>query len=309
MRSAKAPQDRENRIMATAAPPRTFNSFGVAPLTPRIGAEIEGVRLGGDLPQNVIDELYQALLTYKVIFFRDQDISQEEHIAFARRFGDLEVHPATPADQPLQEIFHLKPVQWESLAENTTVEKRHSGADLWHSDVTWRETPSLGSVLRGRIIPECGGDTLWSDQVAAYEGLSPAMKEWVGTLTAVHDGSVFNRAAAARGKTFDKVIESVEHPVVRTHPDTGEHGLYVNCAFTQSIKGLSKKESDWLLDHLYAQAAIPEYQCRFRWRENSVAFWDNRACQHYAAGDYAPAMRHMERVTIVGDKPFFDPSR
>ncbi|MCB2059502.1 MAG: TauD/TfdA family dioxygenase [Novosphingobium sp.] len=294
--------------MATAAPARDFTTFGVTALTPRIGAEIEGVDLGSQLAQETIDEIYQALLTYKVIFFRDQDITQEQHIAFARRFGDLEVHPSTPKDQPNPEVFHLKPVDWNSYAGGGQNKMRY-GANLWHSDVTWREKPSLGSVLRGRIIPEVGGDTLWSDQVAAYEGLSPAMKEWVCSLTAIHDGSVFAKAAAERGGTFDAIIPEQEHPVVRTHPDTGERALYVNCAFTKRIKGLSEKESDWLLDHLYAQAAIPEYQVRFRWRENSIAFWDNRACQHYAAADYAPAMRHMERVTIIGDKPFFDPSR
>ena len=180
---------------------------------------------------------------------------------------------------------------------------------MWHSDVTWRAEPSLGSVLRGRIIPEVGGDTMWSDMVAAYEGLSPAMKDWVCTLTAIHDGSGF---AGYLGIPIDQWYERFplqEHPVVRTHPETGERALYVNCSFTRSIKGLSQKESDWLLDHLYAQAAIPEYQVRFRWRENSIAFWDNRSCQHYAVADYSPAMRAMERVTIIGDKPFFDPQR
>ena len=286
--------------MATAAETGTFTAFEVSPLTPRIGAEIDGVYLGDDLSDQVIAEIRQALLTYKVIFFRDQDISEEQHIAFARRFGDLEIHPMSEVkDQPHPEIFHLK----------TRPDGSTSGADMWHSDVTWRAEPSLGSVLRGRIIPEVGGDTMWSDQVAAYEGLSPAMKEWVCTLTAVHDGSGF---AAYLGIPIEQWFERFplqEHPVVRTHPETGERALYVNCSFTRSIKGLSQKESDWLLQHLYDQAAIPEYQCRFRWRENSIAFWDNRACQHYAVADYSPAMRAMERVTIIGDRPFFDPDR
>lgn len=299
--------------MATTAQSQAYRTLSVTPLTTRIGAEIEGVDLAADLSQDTIDEIYRALLQWKVIFFREQDITPDQHIAFARRFGDLEIHPSTPSDQPNPEIFHLKPVDW-SNASNPAVQprpgqKKRSGADLWHSDVTWREMPSLGSILRGRIIPEVGGDTLWSDQVAAYEGLSPAMKDWVCTLTAVHDGSVFAQAAAARGKTFDAVIPEVEHPVVRTHPDTGERALFVNCAFTRYIKGLSDTESDWLLEHLYAQAAIPDYQVRFRWRENSFAFWDNRSCQHYAVADYAPAMRHMERGTIKGDRPFFDPAR
>lgn len=284
--------------MATAAPARASNRFGITPLTPRIGAEIEGVDLGGKLSDEDIAEIYRALLTYKVIFFREQDISEEQHIAFGRRFGELEIHPVTPKDQPFPEIFHLK-----------TVPHRKTGANMWHSDVTWREKPSLGSILRGRIIPEIGGDTMWADMVAAYEGLSPAMKEWVCTLTAVHDGSQF---ATLQGKPRESFLEHFpeqRHPVVRTHPDTGQRALYVNCSFTRHIEGLSEKESNWLLNHLYDQAAKPEYQVRFRWRPNSFAFWDNRSCQHYAVADYWPEMRAMERVTIVGDKPFFDPAR
>lgn len=294
--------------MATTAPARAFNRLKVSPLTPRMGAEILGIDLGGDIADDLVAEIRQALLIYKVIFFRDQDITQEQHIAFGRRFGDLEIHPSTPKDQKNPEIFHLKPVNW-SNSQGAGAGKKHSGADLWHSDVTWRGEPSLGSILRGRVIPGVGGDTMWSDMVAAYEGLSEAMKEWVCTLTAVHDGSQF---AVLQGKSRESFWEQYplqEHPVVRTHPETGERALYVNCAFTTHIKGLSQKESDWLLQHLYDQAGIPEYQVRFRWRENSIAFWDNRSCQHYAVADYAPAMRHMERVTVIGDKPFFDPSR
>lgn len=288
--------------MATSFAERTFTKFEVSPLTPRIGAEIQGIDLGQELADETIAEIRQALLTYKVVFFRDQDITEDQHIAFARRFGDLEIHPVTPEDQPNSEIFHIRPVKLD-------VGGRRTGADVWHSDVTWREKPSLGSILRGRIIPEVGGDTMFADMVAAYEGLSPAMKEWVETLTAVHDGGIFATLQGKPASDFHKEFPPQEHPVVRTHPETGEKALYVNIVFTSHIKGLSKKESDWLLDHLCAQAAIPEYQCRFRWRENSFAFWDNRACQHYAVGDYAPAMRAMERVTIVGDKPFFDPAR
>ncbi|CAN7636515.1 TauD/TfdA family dioxygenase [Phenylobacterium sp. LjRoot219] len=280
--------------MATTVAQPTFTRFSVEPLTPRIGAELHGIDLVRQLPDETIAEIRRALLTYKVIFFRDQDITQEQHIAFARRFGDLEVHPMTPADQPNPEVFHLK-----------AGPQGGRGADMWHSDVTWREAPSLGSVLRGRIIPEVGGDTLFADMVAAYEGLSPAMKAWVSTLTAVHDGGVFATLQGRPVSDFHAKFPPQEHPVVRTHPETGEQALYVNVSFTTHIKGLSRRESAWLLEHLFAQAAIPEYQCRFRWRKNSVAFWDNRACQHYAAGDYFPAMREMERVTIVGNRPFF----
>ena len=282
--------------------PRSFSQFEVAPLTPRIGAEIHGVDLGSRLADETIADIRAALLTYKVIFFRDQAISEDQHIAFARRFGDLEIHPITPKDQPHPEIFHLK-------TNEVTRPGSKVGADLWHSDVTWRAEPSLGSILRARIMPEVGGDTMFADMVAAYEGLSPALKQWLCTLTAVHDGSIFATLQGKSRESFWEQFPLQRHPVVRTHPETGERALYVNCAFTTHIDGLSDKESAWLLDHLYAQASRPEYQCRFRWQANSIAFWDNRACQHYAVADYYPAMRAMERVTVIGDKPFFDPDR
>jgi taurine dioxygenase len=281
------------------APIKSITRFEVNPLSPMIGAEIEGIDLRDDLDDATISDIRQTLARHRVIFFRDQDISAAQHIAFARRFGELEIHPATPKGQENPEILHI--------AHDANSRGREN---QWHSDVTWREKPSLGSILRARAVPDVGGDTLFACMVAAYDGLSPAMKDWVCTLTAVHD---IARVFAKRlGKTVEEIhaqYPPMEHPVVRTHPETGERALYVNTGFTTHIKGLSQKESDWLLAHLFAQAAIPEYQCRFRWRPNSIAFWDNRASQHYAASDYFPAYRAMERVTIAGDKPFFDPSR
>ena len=281
---------------------RQFTSFKVAPLTPCIGAEIEGVDLSAPLADETIADIRAALLTYKVIFFRDQDITEEQHIAFARRFGELEVHPITPKDQLHPEIFHLR-------TSELTRPGSKIGANVWHSDVTWRGEPSLGSILRARIMPEVGGDTMFADMVAAYEGLSPAMKEWLCGLTALHDGSIFATIQGKSKESFWEQFPVQRHPVVRTHPETGERALYVNAAFTTQIEGLSDKESAWLLGHLYDQASRPEYQVRFRWKANSIAFWDNRACQHYAVADYYPAMRAMERVTVIGDKPFFDPAR
>jgi taurine dioxygenase len=181
--------------------------------------------------------------------------------------------------------------------------------------VTWRIEPSLGSILRAIEIPPVGGDTLFADMYAAYEGLSDEVKSKVDHAVAVHDFAHFRVAMRKRGMTpeqieaFNQAYPMVEHPVIRTHPETGRRAIYVNAAFTQHIVGLEKSESDALLAHLYAQAAIPEYQCRFRWEPGSIAFWDNRASQHYAASDYFPQVRRMERVTIAGDKPFFDPTR
>jgi taurine dioxygenase len=285
--------------MASQANMATINTIEARPLSPFIGAELQGVDLREDLSDAAIAEIRQLLLDHRVIFFRDQDISAEQHIRFAKRFGPLEVHPATPKDQENPEILRIKHGAKSRGSEN-----------FWHSDVTWRAEPSLGSILRAIEVPEVGGDTLFSSMDAAYDALSPAMQEWVCTLTAVHD---ISRVFAAKLKTSREELLAQyplqEHPVVRTHPETGRRSLYVNTAFTSHIKGLSRKESDWLLDHLYAQAAIVEHQCRFRWQANSIAFWDNRACQHYAASDYFPAVRIMERVTIAGDRPYFDAAR
>jgi len=277
-----------------AASAGDYRHFDARPLSPSIGAELLGIDLADPAPE-AVGEVHRALLEYKVVFFRDQNITRAQHIAFARNFGDLEIHPATPKDQPDREVLRIEHGPDSRGKENA-----------WHSDVTWREKPSLGSILRAIEVPPVGGDTLFADMYAAYENLSPEMKRFVCGLTAVHD---IARVFADRlGKTADDLRAKYpvqEHPVVRTHPETGKPLIYVNTGFTSHIVGLSKKESDWLLQHLYEQAAIPEYQCRFRWAPGSIAFWDNRACQHYAASDYFPQRRVMERVTIAGDKPFY----
>ena len=268
-------------------------------MSPSIGAEIHGIDLGDDLDDLLIADLRQALLTYKVIFFRDQLITRAQHIAFARRFGPLEIHPATPADQEDPEVLRIAHGPDSRGRENN-----------WHSDVTWRDAPSLGSILRAIEVPPHGGDTLFADMYAAYDGLSPAMQAWICNLTAEHDiARVFGKRLGVDAETLRAKYPVQTHPVVRTHPETGRRGIYVNTGFTEKINGLSRKESDSLLAHLYAQAAIPENQCRFVWRANSIAFWDNRASQHYAVSDYFPQIRKMERVTVAGDKPFFDPAR
>jgi taurine dioxygenase len=176
---------------------------------------------------------------------------------------------------------------------------------VWHSDVTWRLQPSLGSVLRAREVPDPGGDTLFCDMYAAYDGLQDDVRASLHGLRAVHDFTkTFGRAldpdALAQKQ---KEYPPAEHPVVRTHPETGRKALYVNAAFTSHIVGMARDDSRRLLDLLYRQATVPEYQCRFRWRPDSIAFWDNRAVQHYAVSDYWPRRRVMERVTIIGDTP------
>ena len=270
----------------------------VRPLTPTIGAEIHGVDLRLPLDAQTLSEVRAALLDWKVLFFRDQDITTEQHLAFARNFGELEVHPFAPEKPGYPEVLAITHDRERPGKENT-----------WHSDVTWRLEPSLGSILRALEVPEVGGDTLFADMYNAYEGLSDEVKTKIEGKSAIHDFENFRRGLRKKGKSeseieaYNKKYPPAEHPVVRTHPETGRKGLYVNAAFTQHIVGMEREESDSLLRHLYAQAAIPEFQCRFHWGVNSIAFWDNRASQHYAVSDYWPAVRRMERVTIVGDKP------
>ncbi|MEM6411682.1 MAG: TauD/TfdA family dioxygenase [Pseudomonadota bacterium] len=272
-----------------------FNRFNVKRLSPAIGAELLDVELV-HLDDDLIQDIRSALLTYKVIFFRDQTIGREEHIALARRFGDLEIHPATPKDQPDPEILRIAHGANSKGQENN-----------WHSDVTWRAEPSLGSILRAIELPDVGGDTLFANMNLAYEDLDDELKERLCGMVAVHDiARVFAKRLNKDANSLHDKFPPQEHPVIRTHPETGERILYVNIAFTSHIKDMDPAESDALLARLYRTASRPEYQCRFRWAPGSIAFWDNRACQHYAASDYFPAVRIMERVTIQGDRPYFD---
>ncbi len=273
----------------------------ITPKSPTIGAEISGIDLGGEIADEEIATIRQALLDYKVLFFRDQDITTDQHLAFGRRFGELEVHP-----------FAInKPDHPEVLA--ITHDADHPGRENnWHSDVTWRLEPSLGSILRCIECPPVGGDTLFADMYAAYDGLPQRIKDRVEGRVARHDFAHFRNLLRRRGATDDEVAEmeatypNPEHPVIRTHPETGRKGIYVNSAFTQEIVGMDPDESAELLQILYAQAQFPEYQVRFSWEPNSIAFWDNRACQHYATSDYWPHVRRVERVTIIGDTPYYD---
>jgi alpha-ketoglutarate-dependent taurine dioxygenase len=271
-----------------------WRHFSVRPLGSTLGAEIGDIDLTVELSDEAIAEVRQALLDYKVIFFRDQPLTPEQHVAFAARFGPLEVHPFIPSNTGQPEL-----VRFEKTAEVGGYE------NLWHHDVTWRETPSMGAVLHAIEVPAVGGDTLFCDMYAAYEGLDDAMKARLEGLVARHD---FVRAF---GHTVpeDRKAEMraqypvVEHPVVVTHDGTGRRLLYVNRAFTDGIVGVDADESDELLQLLYRQAETIEYQVRFSWTPDAVAFWDNRAVQHYASSDYWPRRRVMERASITGSRP------
>ncbi|MGI9328913.1 MAG: TauD/TfdA dioxygenase family protein [Pseudomonadales bacterium] len=271
--------------------------FEIEQLSPTIGAVLHGIDLRNPLSEQQRQAVYQALLDFKVIFFRDQEINTAQHLAFARNFGELEVHPFAKHKEGLPEVLAITHDRDSKGKENA-----------WHSDVTWRLQPSLGSVLRALEVPEVGGDTLFADMEAAYEGLSPELKSKLDGAVAIHDFAHFRRPYEKQGRMTElKMLEekypNPQHPVIRTHPDTGRKSIYVNTGFTKEIVGMPAEESIQLLQQLYSKASIPEYQCRFKWQPNSIAFWDNRSCQHYAASDYWPAVRRMERVTIAGDTP------
>ena len=260
--------------------------FLVNRLSPTIGGEILGIDLSKPMQEETKALIYEALLVYKVIFFRDQDISTEQHINFSKNFGELEIHPFAPKKENFPEVLVI-----------THNEKR-------------RMEPSLGSVLRMIEKPEHGGDTLFADMYAAYDNLSEEVKEKLEGAIAIHDFANFRDRLIKEGKSdeeieaFNKQYPMPEHPVIRTHPDTKKKVIYVNAAFTQYIKDWDPEESQQMLNFLYSRASVPEYQCRFAWQDNSIAFWDNRACQHYANSDYWPNVRKVERVTIIGDRPY-----
>ena len=272
--------------------------YTIKRLSPSIGAELLDLDLKKPLSEDLKDEIYQALLVYKVIFFRDQDLSIEEHLEFANNFGELEIHPFANNDKQYPEVLKI-----------THNEKNKGRENLWHSDVTWRLEPSLGSILRMKEAPKVGGDTLFADMYAAYEDLSDEMKEQLDGAVAVHDFEGFRKRLEKNGvskeeiEDFNKKYPMPEHPVIRTHPDTGKKLIYVNAAFTKCIKDWEVEESSNMLKYLYSRASTPEYQCRFVWKDNSIAFWDNRSVQLYAASDYWPQVRIVERVTIIGDRP------
>ena len=271
-----------------------WRHFDATTLGPTVGAELHGVDLTAELPDEVIAEILQALRDYKVIFFRDQSMTPAQHVAFAKRFGELEIHPFLPSNTGEHEL-----VRFEKTAEVSGYE------NSWHHDVTWRECPSMGAVLHALAVPDSGGDTLFADMYAAYDALDVQTKAEIDELVAVHDFT----QTFAHGMSDDERRAAQEkyppqrHPVVCTHPATGRLHLYVNRPFVSHIEGMDTDASRELLDRLCRQADSPEHQCRFTWSKDAVAFWDNRAVQHYASSDYWPHRRTMERASIVGTRP------
>jgi len=272
----------------------SWEHFDVRPLSATLGAEVRGIDIAQELPDAEIAELRRALLDYKVIFFRDQPLTAARHVAFAARFGELEVHPFIPGNPEHPEL-----VRFEKGADTGGYENG------WHHDVTWREVPSMAAVLHAVQVPATGGDTLFADMCAAYEGLDDDLKARIDGLTAVHDHlKTFGRQVPPEKQAeIRAMFPPVEHPVVRTHPETGRKMLFVNRFFTDRIVGLDRDQSRDLIDTLCRRADIIEYQCRFRWEPDSVAMWDNRSVQHYACSDYWPSIRIMERASITGERP------
>lgn len=269
-----------------------YQTIEVTKLTPYIGAEIGGVDLSRPLGNQQFQEVHDALMENLVIFFRDQDLTHDQHKDFARRFGRLAIHPSTIPIEGHRDI----------VAIHADENSKHAAGEDWHTDMSCCEVPPMGSILRLTEIPPHGGDTLFASMYAAYDRLSPAMREFLSGLVAVHDGNPIFGGNGNTPRDGSARFPVTEHPVVRTHPVTGRKMLFVNYEFTTRIKGLSKPESDALLQMLFRHIETPELHCRFRWRPNSVAFWDNRCVQHHAMWDYFPQRRHGYRVTIEDDR-------
>jgi taurine dioxygenase len=269
-------------------------AIDIRPLTTTIGAEIHGIDLRKDLDDGDVAHLRQALLDHLVLFFRDQCIDDEQHVAFSLRFGPLHVSPFTTKYQDSDAVVVLDQVH-----------PKGEGADEWHSDNTFLETPPMGSILRCERLPSVGGDTCFASMYAAYDALSDPVRALVDELWAVHDITKPLRKAIRDGHTTldlaatQQQFPPVRHRVAVRHPETGRKALFVNRNSTTHIEGLSERENDVLLPFLLDHVRSPEFQCRFHWEPGSIAFWDNRSVQHYAVADYHER-RVMRRVTIAG---------
>lgn len=276
-------------------------SISIVPANPTIGAELRGFDLKRPLSAEDVAILREAWLTYKVVFIRDNDISHEAHLRLGRLFGELEGHPVIPHVPGFPEILSIRGVEGVKPTPETI--EGFKAYNKWHTDVTFRQRPSIASVLRARLIPPTGGDTIFADAAAAYRGLPDAVKTRIDGLEAEHDivRSFGGRVSDERREQLGRDFPPVRHPVVRRHPETGEKILYVNFTFTSRILDIEPEESDRLLRLLFDRIKVPEYQVRFSWTPNAIAIWDNRATQHYAVGDYFPADRILERVTVSGD--------
>ena len=277
-----------------------MREYNLEQITPTIGAEISNIDLSQDLSEEKLDQIYQDLIDYKVIFFRNQEISPKNHIALAKSFGEIEPpHPVYPHVKDFPEIVLL-----ENDANNPP------DTDEWHTDVTFKSDPAFASILYSKIIPPSGGDTLWCSLSAIYEALPDDTKKYLETLRAVHDmGSFRNnfidddneKSAQNVNEGFQKFGNAI-HPIVKVHPISKNKLLYINPGFTSQIVGMNMTDSNNLLTYLFNFMNKPEFQIRFKWSANTIAIWDNRCTMHYAIGDYMPHHRQMNRITVLNDK-------
>ena len=286
------------RALSNAERPPEYGTIRVTPITRVIGVEVSGVDMTRPVPDAQVEDISQALANHNVLFFRDQpELTPDQQIAFARKFGDLHMHPAAARDDAHPELFVIH-THGESFVNN--------GAD-WHTDVSCDEEPPMATLLQIHRTPGAGGDTIFASMYAAYDALSDRMKAYLSGAMALHESE-----HAYRGRYADKGVDdtgrtfpSTVHPVVRTHPVSGRKALYVNESFTTKILDVPVEESDGILAYLFRHMTRPEFQVRYQWRPNSIAFWDNRCTQHLAMWDYWPDERYGHRVTIKGDRPFY----
>ena len=279
---------------------KPYSTIKVEKVGAYFGAEVKGIDLGKPIDKATFAEINDAFVKSEVLVFRNQEILSEDQIRFGKLFGDLSVHPFSPNSEEIPEL-----IIFDNKEDNPPF-----GTDIWHSDETFRECPPLGTCLRALSVPKVGGDTMFASMSAAYEGLSDRMKSFISGLEAVHDfkpfKKLFNNDEEGRKnlKDYELIYPPVTHPVVRTHPLTGKKSLFVNPQFTIHVKGMGEFESRSLLNDLFDLAKVPEYQYRHHWYNHTMVLWDNRSVQHYAVHDYWPQRRHMERITVQGDRPF-----
>ncbi|ATQ42276.1 taurine dioxygenase [Caulobacter mirabilis] len=278
------------------------NVLQIEPLTPAIGAILRGVNMAERASDDLIADIRQALLDHQVIFFEGQEATPGQQRDFAARFGELHVHPLYDRNAEHPEIMVI-----DNHVDNPT------DNNFWHTDVTFIDTPPMGSILAARQLPPVGGDTMWSSMTAAYRALSEPMKRFLEGLEAIHDfayaftpdGLAGSQAGRAQYEKAVAANPPVTHPVIRTHPETGEPCIFVNSVFTRRIKGLRREENRAIMGFLNQHVQQPEFVVRWRWRPGDVAFWDNRCTQHRAVDDFLPHRRIMTRATVLGDKPTF----
>jgi taurine dioxygenase len=276
--------------------PRLYRRIDVRRFAPALGAEVRGVQLADGLDEETYREVRRAFLEHQVLFFKEQrEISPGVQVAIGKMFGELHFHPAAPSMPGHPEVFEI----------HAHKDSKVANGEFWHSDVSCDEIPPLGTMLQIHVLPEIGGDTLFANMYAAYDALSEPLKRMLVRLTATHGSEhVYRGRYADRGMDDQgKIYPQAVHPVVRTHPETGRKALYVNRTFTTRIDALSRAESDAILDLLFDHSEQIDFQIRFRWERNDVAFWDNRCVMHHAVWDYWPHERRGRRVTIKGDRP------